>query len=349
MSVHATGRALDIHIPLDRGRADNGLGDPIANWLIEHAEQIGIQFIIWDQWTWMADRTPGAKGRVYGGAHPHHDHLHIELSPEGAAMQTPWFEGEQLPPTPETCTLGTEGVVDESSGCLELHGPSATWRAESGTGYAGGHLWTHAFENPSPSNWARFNLEVDRFGRYRLETSVVDGPYALHENVRYAVSAADGEHTTTVDQNDAHEGWLLLGEFELSTGSGQHVDVYDHSERPVQGDRRIVVDALRVTFVPPDRTELNPAEPLPDDPVPGSHVHEPDVEANREAPRSTPGFEQPETSRTAGSIGGGCSATHPPRSSTTLGWGVLVLGGLRMRRRRPQPSQGGSRTQFSAR
>src|SRR5690606_10376618 len=46
MSVHATGRALDIMLPVDssvgsyNAPADNDIGDPIANWLLENAEEV---------------------------------------------------------------------------------------------------------------------------------------------------------------------------------------------------------------------------------------------------------------------------------------------------------------------
>ncbi|MEZ4464481.1 MAG: hypothetical protein R3F43_08225 [bacterium] len=56
MSVHGTGRALDIFVPLSGGAADNDLGDPIANWLVEHAE-IGVQ-LIWDRTIWSGSRSP---------------------------------------------------------------------------------------------------------------------------------------------------------------------------------------------------------------------------------------------------------------------------------------------------
>jgi hypothetical protein len=57
-SVHGTGRALDVFIPLDGGAADNGLGDEVANWLIEHAEEIGVQYVIWDRWQWISAAAP---------------------------------------------------------------------------------------------------------------------------------------------------------------------------------------------------------------------------------------------------------------------------------------------------
>lgn len=81
MSMHGTGRAIDVFVPLDRGRADNDLGDEIANYLVENSEALGIQMVIWDQTIWRAGRAD----RRYGGAHPHHDHLHIELTHDAAA------------------------------------------------------------------------------------------------------------------------------------------------------------------------------------------------------------------------------------------------------------------------
>ena len=99
MSVHATGRAIDVMIPTTGGSADNTAGDAIGNYLIEHAEEIGVQYIIWDQWSWNASRSAGSKSRSYGGSHPHDDHLHVELSVDGANMRTAWFSGSMPPPT----------------------------------------------------------------------------------------------------------------------------------------------------------------------------------------------------------------------------------------------------------
>ena len=83
MSVHGVGRAIDLFVPLSGGRADNELGDVIANYLVENAEALGVQFIIWDRTKWNASYS-GRKDAYYGGEHPHHDHLHIELTEEAA-------------------------------------------------------------------------------------------------------------------------------------------------------------------------------------------------------------------------------------------------------------------------
>lgn len=89
LSLHSEGRAVDIFIPTRAGAADNARGDTIANWLAENAEYIGIQMIIWDRTIWRTSRTPHS--RCYGGSHPHHDHVHVELTREAAAGDTDFF------------------------------------------------------------------------------------------------------------------------------------------------------------------------------------------------------------------------------------------------------------------
>jgi hypothetical protein len=81
LSMHGTGRAIDVFIPKDRGMADNDLGDPVANYLIKNATALGVQFMVWDRAKWGIEY---GVDRYYGGTHPHHDHLHIELTPHAA-------------------------------------------------------------------------------------------------------------------------------------------------------------------------------------------------------------------------------------------------------------------------
>lgn len=88
LSVHASGRAIDLFVPLSGGQADNDLGDPIANYLVENAEKLGIEFIVWDRTSWGAHRS-APKHRAYTGPHPHHDHLHIEVAPRVASGNGP--------------------------------------------------------------------------------------------------------------------------------------------------------------------------------------------------------------------------------------------------------------------
>ncbi len=113
LSVHSEGRAIDVYVPMDGSgpdAADNDLGDPVANWLIENAELIGISYVIWDRASWGAHRS-GDKHRSYGGAHPHDNHLHIELSWAGAAQATAWFDDPDSATEP-----GGPGGSDAPSG-----------------------------------------------------------------------------------------------------------------------------------------------------------------------------------------------------------------------------------------
>lgn len=66
LSVHATGRAIDLFIPTDGGAADNALGDVVAHWLVRNAEHVGVQLLIWDRTIWK----PGEGDRCYGGGAP---------------------------------------------------------------------------------------------------------------------------------------------------------------------------------------------------------------------------------------------------------------------------------------
>src|SRR6185369_9310993 len=98
MSVHGSGRALDIMIPTDHGDADNGVGDAIANWLITNSHTIGVQYLIWDHTQWSASRSTG-RVRAYTGPIPHIDHIHAEITIEASHMETAWFNGGSVTPT----------------------------------------------------------------------------------------------------------------------------------------------------------------------------------------------------------------------------------------------------------
>ena len=129
MSVHGTGRAIDVFIALDGGQADNDKGDPIGNWLVEHATEIGIQYIVWDRTQWKG-YTSGAKDSYYGGVHPHHDHLHIELTQEAARRSTSWFKQKKFKVPPESSALSASFDVVQSPNSasrvnVKLHNDSA--------------------------------------------------------------------------------------------------------------------------------------------------------------------------------------------------------------------------------
>lgn len=93
-SVHGVGRALDIMIRPISGRANSTVGDPIANWLVQNAAEIGVQYIIWNRVRWSGSRTP--RVAPYGGPNPHINHIHVELNLDGARRRTAWFQDREI-------------------------------------------------------------------------------------------------------------------------------------------------------------------------------------------------------------------------------------------------------------
>jgi hypothetical protein len=324
MSVHATGRALDTMLALDDGEADNDAGDPIGNWLIENAEAIGIQYVIWDLYTWQAERPDGAKGKPYGGAHPHHDHLHIELSVERADEVTNWFEDVVTPPVIEGCAPlpFSGGVVDNDSECFVTYGPAQFWRQVDDGGYEGSLVWTNAYESDNPSNWARWNVVLSARGAYDVEV-YVDPEWGTHHATRYGIVHAGVEDTVEIDQS-TQNGWVSLGEFDFEAGAEQHVSVYDNASGPVEPDQHIAVDAVRLTRIggyPPPR-ELGGEGAADDDEGGGS------------LPEDDPGGTSSSASADEGcSLGAAPGRSSSGRSALLLGLGVAVLVSRRRRAR----------------
>lgn len=324
MSIHAVGRALDIMLPTSGGAADNDLGDPIGAWLIENAEVIGIQYIIWDQWTWMAARTPGQKGRMYTGPNPHVDHLHIELSAATGANTTDWFSGLVPPPDTQTCDPlpPAGGTIDDLDPCFALSGPANYWRIEQETGFGGSLLWTNAWMSATPSNWARWSTPLAEGGDYEVEVYLT-APFAVYGATRYAVRHAGMEDTVFVDQAmeaGSTSAWVSLGVYAFAAGDDQWVSVYDNVSTAVPSQQHIVVDAVRLRRIgTPDPGE----EPPITEPEPMTGEPDPDVD---------PGEAEPEPP--VRSNGGRCAISVSSRDSLAPLLGVLVACVALRRRRR---------------
>lgn len=86
-SMHHTGRAIDLMVAEVAG-GPNRAADAIANWLVAHSKEIGLQYLIWSGTQWSS-----ATGRqsVYPGTEDHFNHLHLDLSVAGAAARLPWY------------------------------------------------------------------------------------------------------------------------------------------------------------------------------------------------------------------------------------------------------------------
>lgn len=165
MSVHGSGRALDIMIPLSSGAADNDVGDPIANWLIAHSSEIGVQYLIWDRSQWSGSRTTD-RVRAYTGPNPHIDHIHVEITLPASRQETAWYSGggttePPAPPTPPTPPLDARFVAQGSDAMPDTSGaaqftvcagdPVSFWFELEATGTAS---WVDVSDT-RPTGWGR--------------------------------------------------------------------------------------------------------------------------------------------------------------------------------------------------
>lgn len=115
-SLHGEGRALDWGLPLAPDGTGTDHGRELVDLLGAHAHLLGLQCVIYDRRIWSR-RSP--EGREYGGASPHYDHLHIELSRAAArdltlATVVDVLGGTASPAvTPDTPTVraGSRGPV----------------------------------------------------------------------------------------------------------------------------------------------------------------------------------------------------------------------------------------------
>lgn len=88
---HPSGRAVDIMIPDHQSPAGVNLGAAIAAWLKNHAKQLGIQYVIWQQRIWNIERdAEGWRTMADRGSDSanHLDHVHVTTYGTAAGTDT---------------------------------------------------------------------------------------------------------------------------------------------------------------------------------------------------------------------------------------------------------------------
>lgn len=90
-SLHGEGRSVDLHARVDRP-AEKAQADAYVAWMQSNAVELQVAYIIWNhnQWSW-ARRAEG--WRPYTQPNKHTDHIHVDLSWEGARNPSPLFAG----------------------------------------------------------------------------------------------------------------------------------------------------------------------------------------------------------------------------------------------------------------
>lgn len=154
----------------------------------------------------------------------------------------------------------TGGTIDDGDPCYRLFGPMDSWRQVGDAGWDGDLRWTFAWDQRR-SNVARWTIHPEVAGRYAVEVYVENG-YGGSQRAPYLIRHGGAEQEVRVDLSAA-VGWVRIGVFAFAAGADQYVEVSDFSGEPLDAQRRIPADALRV--VPFDGDEPPPPPPPPVD------------------------------------------------------------------------------------
>lgn len=169
---HSSGEATDIMVSQlgTKSAASLQLGDDINQWMLDHAEQLGLKYTIWKETLWFpgGDTQPAPAGGATTAGH--YDHVHGRFNPgvPGAAQlasgTTPAAAPAAPAPAPSpvlsgapTGGAGTTGVMmdgqEKKYWTVEANG-AVVWRGQSGNptkppaGQPGAAATT-----PPPSTW----------------------------------------------------------------------------------------------------------------------------------------------------------------------------------------------------
>lgn len=151
----------------------------------------------------------------------------------------------------EPCELiPAEGaILDDRSPCLRLHGPAQYWRDITDERAHGGSLrWTRAFDGVNPSNWAEWELSFEEEGVYALSLHSLP-EYGSSAQLPILIRHAEGEALFTIDLSEAGEGFFPLGEYRFLEGTNGSVAILDNTGEAGALDRRIPIDALKLSRV----------------------------------------------------------------------------------------------------
>jgi hypothetical protein len=220
LSMHATGRAIDLYIPTIGDEADNAAGDPVANYLIQNATTLGVQYFIWDKTQFNTSRgytEDYCSGRCWehgGGKHPHHDHLHIELSKHsannlsvaaipavGASGGSDASGGESpavTPDAPDTVSPGDGDVVWSDEVTMSVAQVSGASRYEFDIQRYDGNQWTRYYTYETGRSSKSFWPATKDAYRWRVKVTTRGGTsdYSTWSKFWYRMSAATDTGST---------------------------------------------------------------------------------------------------------------------------------------------------------
>jgi len=155
LSMHATGRAADVMVPVPSGPE----GKALADWLVENAAPLGVQLVIWDRSVWQGSLPVRSRFSAYTGANPHTDHVHVELTTHPGprldpAMQEPiapqfmaFVRNVMVPSMPTPAPSAASTAIEVAAG-NQAATPVTKALVLAGVGAAGALLVTRGRATP---------------------------------------------------------------------------------------------------------------------------------------------------------------------------------------------------------
>lgn len=172
------------------------------------------------------------------------DFMCDEVSCEAEDASCRFFD----PREPAPCLLIPQErtVLDNGSACVKIGGTPGFLRSED-VGFGGSLRWTNTTSAPDVDNFARWELNFESAGLYRVEAFTAPN-FGLATNAIYQVAHGSYLTSVVVDQS-ASTTWNLIGEFEFDAGGVQFVFLGDNAGPPA--GVHLAFDALRITPVTP--------------------------------------------------------------------------------------------------
>lgn len=206
------------------------------------------------------------------------------------------FWGEPAPPPVCEALPFAGGTVEEASACYADAGGASGWRVVDEAGHEG-LRWTFAWDGDAPDNYAVWTLPVSAPGTYVVEVYGDGSMYFASRQARYTIRHAGTTSSFVVDQTTL-DGFTPIAEVDFAADGDEHLRLDDNTGEPLDAQRRIGFDAVRVRRV--EDGEVPTEDP-------------PEVDTSTVATQM-----------------GGCTSTGYP----SLGALVVVLGAVVLRRRR---------------
>ena len=149
---HPSGLALDIMTnDIDNGEA---VGDQLAQYLIDNAEALGVDYFIWKQRSWSPQRGTWKAMEDRGSITQNHfDHVHLNLKPDATNPTIPDGAGAAIAAGAAGCGVTSQATVNSDGWASPAAGPITSpfgWRRDpisgnsrlhTGTDLAGGGEW----------------------------------------------------------------------------------------------------------------------------------------------------------------------------------------------------------------